>query len=267
MLSSSQSLQGTSGATSVSSVTSISTAVLSNQCSTSSSNSTPISVSHQGDNIIVGDIASNSQENPAQPVNVTFPTTSIGNRGRSFNPRWYEKYQWLEYSVSKDAIFCYPCRFFALGSGRAEDTFTTIGYKDWKHATGKNGALIKHDSSITHQAAMSSWCAYKANVQSGTSVVTMLDDVRREQIDKNRYYLKAVIDVLLYCAKQEIALRGHRESLSAQSSNRGKFLELMELLAKYDSVIHDRLNNGPKNAQYMSHGIQNELLGIIWETS
>ena len=75
--------------------------------------------------------------------------------------------------------------FFALGNGRAEDTFTSIGYKDWKHATGKNGRLIKHSTSVTHQAAMSSWCAYKANIQCGTSVGTMLNDVRREQIVKN----------------------------------------------------------------------------------
>ena len=73
--------------------------------------------------------------------------------------------------------------------------------------------------------------------------------------------MKAVIEALMYCATQDIALRGHRESLSSQSGN---FFELLELLAKYDPVIHDRLNNGPKNALYTSHSIQNECQ-VSWE--
>ena len=65
----------------------------------------------------------------------------------------------------------------------------------------------------------------------------------------------------MYCATQEIALRGHRET--TLSKNKGNFLELVDLLAKHDSIIHDRLTNGPQNAQYTSHGIQNQLLHIL----
>ena len=64
------------------------------------------------------------------PVNHQFPSTLIGKRERCFNPKWYEKYEWLEYSMSTDAVFCY-----------------------WKHATGKGGALVKHDTSLNHQEA------------------------------------------------------------------------------------------------------------------
>ena len=49
------------------------------------------------------DIASSSQEDSVRPVNHQFPSTLIGNRERCFNPKWYEKYELVEYSISADA--------------------------------------------------------------------------------------------------------------------------------------------------------------------
>ena len=34
---------------------------------------------------------------------------------------WYKSQPWLEYSVERDAAFCYPCRVFKCGSNRSED--------------------------------------------------------------------------------------------------------------------------------------------------
>ena len=107
---SSQSLQGTGVTThtSVSSMNLISTAVSSNA---SCSNSTHEVLTTAGSIFgrpsqgnLVANIAYRSQEDPVQPVNLNFPSASIGNRDCSFNQRWYDKYQWLEYSISKDAI-------------------------------------------------------------------------------------------------------------------------------------------------------------------
>ena len=40
------------------------------------------------------------------------------------------------------------------GTGRAEEAFTQIGYRDWKHATGKQGMLQKHNNCHTRNEAM-----------------------------------------------------------------------------------------------------------------
>ena len=71
----------------------------------------------------------------------------------------------------------------------------------------------------------------------------------------------SVSDVLLLCCKQEIALRGHDER--PESSNRGSFLDIMDLLSSHDQIIHDRLENGPKNAKYTSPMIQNSIITIM----
>ena len=57
------------------------------------------------------DIASGVLEAPKQP-RVKFPSRSFGTgRQRAFNPQWYNSHPWLEYSVERDAAFCYPCRW------------------------------------------------------------------------------------------------------------------------------------------------------------
>ena len=75
---------------------------------------------------------------------------------------------------------------------------------------------------------MVAWEEYKLNSSSGTSVAHLLDKTRMLQIRKNHHYIKTVAQVLLYCAHQEIALRGHDESES--SPNKGNFLKLMYLM-------------------------------------
>lgn len=40
---------------------------------------------------------------------LTFPQTDK----RKFNPKWLNDYIWMEYSVSKNAVFCYACRQFS----------------------------------------------------------------------------------------------------------------------------------------------------------
>uniref|UniRef100_A0A1X7U2F4 TTF-type domain-containing protein n=1 Tax=Amphimedon queenslandica TaxID=400682 RepID=A0A1X7U2F4_AMPQE len=86
------------------------------------------------------DIAHGIDEKPVQPYNTTF---RIEN-GRSFNASWFSKHTWLEYSISKDAVYCYACRFFSTGIQRGDECFLLTGYRNWKNATGMGGQSGKH---------------------------------------------------------------------------------------------------------------------------
>ena len=167
---------------------------------------------------------------------------------------------WLEYSVSKNAVFCYPCRFFS-GVQKGDDCFITTGYRNWKNATGMSGRLMKHTQSQRHINASAAWGDFKRNQQSQTSIASTLRQERRQQIQENRHYMKTIIELLLYCALQEISLRGHREGVN--SRNKGNFLELVDIVSNHDSVVKNRLHVGPRNALYTSHSIQDELLKIL----
>ena len=65
------------------------------------------------------------------------------------------------------------------------------------------------------------------------------------------------------CAKQEIALSGHREGSSAV--NKDNFLEILHLVALHEPIVQQRLSQGPRNAVYTSPEIQNTLLHIMGE--
>ena len=133
--------------------------------------------------VVSSDIAASPKQSLVQPI-VHYPVTIIGGTRQSFNSLWYKKYHWLEYSREKDAIYCFPCRFFGScnGLGIGINTFTQQGFCDWKHATGKSGMLAKHNNSFAHKQAVSAWIDYKTNSEGGTLIEDRVDSQRRQQI-------------------------------------------------------------------------------------
>ena len=208
------------------------------------------------------DIASSPNESPRQPK-IKFPLRSFGKgRQRGFNVMWYKSFPWLEYSVSLDAAFCYPCRLFKCGNGegRAEEAFTRCGFRNWKNAIGKTGIISRHGICNSHKQSMVSWNDYTTNVRRQSTIEHRIDSAHQQLITENRHYIFTLAEVLLMCAKQNMALRGHRES--AESSNRGNFLAIMDLIVNHDSVIKEKLH-GQRNAVYTSPQIQNHLLQLM----
>ena len=102
----------------------------------------------------------------------------FSNVSRCFNPAWFKSFQWLEYSVEKDACYCYPCQLFgsarAIDSSRPETAFTLTGFSGWKHATGKKGILICHSNSFSHKESMVAWEQYRITSEQGTSILNEL---------------------------------------------------------------------------------------------
>lgn len=48
---------------------------------------------------------------PVRPK-LDFPRSTFSGKSLRFQEKWYALYDWLEYSVEKDAAFCYCCRLF-----------------------------------------------------------------------------------------------------------------------------------------------------------
>lgn len=73
--------------------------------------------------------------------------------------------------------------------------------------------------------------------------------------------IRTLAQVLLVCAKQNLALRGHREH--NELKNRGNFREILALVANHDPVVNEKVQDGPRNAVYTSPEIQKVLLEIM----
>ena len=65
------------------------------------------------------------------------------------------------------------------------------------------------------------WSQYKLNHAQGKTLPERIGKCCSEAIQQNRHYLKTIVEVILLCAKQDLALQGHRES--SNSDNRGIF--------------------------------------------
>jgi len=61
--------------------------------------------------------------------------------------------------------------------------------------------------------------AYKSSEKSG-SVVTQLSSFHKKEVSKNCKYMSSLIEIIVYIAKQGIAVRGHNEG--TDSINQGK---------------------------------------------
>ena len=52
--------------------------------------------------LIVDDLG---DDGPKQHILQSYPTSVFGKRKRNFHAAWYDKWEWLEYSVKSDAAF------------------------------------------------------------------------------------------------------------------------------------------------------------------
>ncbi|CAI6366510.1 unnamed protein product [Macrosiphum euphorbiae] len=196
----------------------------------------------------LGDIDSG----PKQPKLQIFPLTKFGPQNRSFNAKHYSEFEWLEYSVSRDAVFCFNCIHFAKNV--KTDNLITTGYNNWRKLNEK---LLKHSKTVQHLTSTVQYNSYKSSKLTGT-IVTQLSTAKKNEILKNRQYMKVLINITLFCAKQGLALRGHDEK-SSTVSNTGNFKELCTLFAMNDKEFSDFFN---RKINYTSWIIQNSILEV-----
>ncbi|XP_027062714.1 uncharacterized protein [Coffea arabica] len=160
-----------------------------------------------------------------QPIGHMYPKTSFGKQHRSFQDSWYQKFVWLEYSISKDAAFCFWCFLFKTqnkGGRYAEDAFTKTGFNNWKKAMERFNEHIGAVNSCHNDARIQ----FESFQDQRHSVSNVLRSCGREIDNAYRTRLTAALDVTRFLLKQGLAFRGNDESTS--SSNRGNFLELFE---------------------------------------
>ena len=95
-----------------------------------------------------------------------------------------------------------------------------------------------------------------------------LDTAVTQRVATNRLKLEAIVDTIFLCGRQNIALRGHRDSCSDaeadSTSSHGNFRAILQYAVKRgDTVLGEHLRTAASNATYTSSTIQNEIISII----
>jgi hypothetical protein len=203
---------------------------------------------------------------PYQPKRKEYPASGPKNHRCRFQASWFKTYStWLEYSPSKNAIFCHPCYIFAKqATGRpGSDAFIVKGFNNWKKVNdGVNCPLMRHvgkDPNSLHKIAVRCCDDLKNNSR---HIGKLIEKQSLQEMENNRLRLKTTIDSVRWLTFQACAFRGHDES--SNSKNQGNCIELIKFLASYNENVNEVvLENAPRNAKYTSPKIQKEILHIL----
>nr|XP_020195096.1 zinc finger MYM-type protein 1-like [Aegilops tauschii subsp. strangulata] len=191
-----------------------------------------------------------------RPYAHAFQVRKIYGKNRHFSFVWFEKYSWLEYSVSKEAAYCFVCYLFKgkTNGGPRGDAFVKTGWRNWN----KPDALDKHMGGIgsIHNQAQEK---YNLFVTPQTSICNTMVRVSKHDLRLYKARLTYSLRCLRFLLNQGLAFRGHDES--EESSNRGNFLELLKWLAENDEEVDKIvLHNAPGNCILTSPTIQKQII-------
>ncbi|XP_060867743.1 uncharacterized protein LOC132943005 [Metopolophium dirhodum] len=189
---------------------------------------------------------------PYQPILENYPRTKMSNTQRQFHKEWFKSFSWLEYSVKLDRAYCFSCRVFlhsnGKNNGQLDKTFSHLGFNNWRLGTNK---FRTHQLSMSHINSTTSM-SYFLNCKSIDVLIDKSNEIQLAQKEKqklhNRQIMYRLIDVTLCLGLGGRPFRGHIEKSS--KLHQGLFIELVNLLKKYDPVLKYHLDNGPRNALY-----------------
>ena len=191
--------------------------------------------------------------------------TKSGFQKRRCLHDYFVTFTFLIYSMKLDGVFCLACIFFPSSThqGTRSKLLIEQPFRNWKDAKCD---LKNHGATQYHLDSMAKLEAFVSSSDNpGNQIVNKISKQNVEQYQKNRDYLISIVKCLVYCGRQGIALRGHRDD-DTSNGNKGNFKQLIELCADLGvEAINEHFRMSKKNATYISKTSQNELLSCILE--
>lgn len=155
--------------------------------------------------------------------------------------------KWLSYSVELNQVYCSCCMAFA---DNRNSTFITGQPISNKHV---HKSVEIHENSQSHRLAATA--AFQSQV--GQDISSLLSynqaKIKEQEVRGRRLVLERLIDIIIFIGRQGIAFRGDKGREGAHTlesfENHGNFLELVLLVAKYDVILQNHVNECVKNSK------------------
>ncbi len=107
-------------------------------------------------------------------------------------------------------------------------------------------------------SAMALWKERLARVKKGTEISSLVNSA---QLERNRAYLSAIVDIIQFIAVNQLPFRGSVDAMDARGEEGcGLFLAMMDYTLKKDKELAKIFTTIPSNAIYTSNNIQNEIV-------
>ena len=194
----------------------------------------------------------------------------MSKSNRKAKASWFIDNPWLRYSEKGDSVYCAPCRFLGPQSGSSkEKTFGVSPVTDWSNISK---LIQRHTTMKSHENSMSTAEDF-INVMEGKtkSIKRQVSSHHDKTVTKNRQTLGIIIETIILCGNQNMALRGHEEDKS-------NFISLLKYRGKDNQLLQEHLEPKSTNSSdsksneikeskgnkttYLSPDIQNEIIEI-----
>jgi hypothetical protein len=181
---------------------------------------------------------------PTQPRNLTFARKWQSGQWRSFQQTWFEKFDWLEYSESKDVAYCLYYLFFDMRKleNFGSSVFEKDGYNNWKKAKDN---LNQHNTCKTHNNSRLKCDDF---MHQRTNVARIIEVISKEEEKRYEIRLNSSLDVARFLIMQGDAFHGHDES--STSNNKGTYREMVNWYKDKVEFAKDAYDKGAKIAQW-----------------
>ena len=173
--------------------------------------------------------------------------------GRSFQYQWLARYSWLKYSESDNGGYCLPCVLFSRSSSINHSDPGVLVSSPLVNFKKALEMLNKHLEKAYHNTAVVKMDAF-IRMMSGqqANIRVQLDDAAKQVVASTRKKLHSIIETIVLCGRQNIPLRGHRDSGSdverSTVVSHGNFWALLQFRVAAGDVLRDHLANAPRNA-------------------
>jgi len=144
--------------------------------------------------------------------------------------------QWLSYSQGHQKLFCSFCLAFSKENNRfTEGCGATKSDNPYER-------IKEHEQSLMHYQSAEGFMLWSKKL----NVIDLLQNKRHENVKKRRLILERIIDTIKLIGKRGLSYRGAKNAEAAftlkdQNLDHGNFLEIILLLAKYDPILQNHV--------------------------
>ena len=134
-----------------------------------------------------------------------------------FQRAWLTRFTWLRYIDILQGGVCAPCVMFessvARQGGRQPQPHLQLVREPLRNLKKGVELLERHASTQTHQICVEQACRFRERFTNPErDIGSRLDQQRLKVIADNREKLSGIIKTIIFIARNEMALRGHRDS-------------------------------------------------------
>jgi len=137
----------------------------------------------------------------------------------------------------------------------------TVGICDWRHVSDK---LISHERSQNHVQSVKSWFELKTRIEMDETIDKKHQALIEKEQSHWRNVLIRILSIIQFLASNNDSFKGSSDVLYTKSN--GKYLGMIEMLAKFNPVILEyinRIKNKETHVHYLGHEIQDELIKMM----